>query len=103
MPLGKKHGARLTYTALTNTYKKEFERKLLANYLGFAADGYFLPWAEWSACSVTCSIGHQTRQRICREPSYGGMDCEGPREEQRNCSQVGCPGNIFIRISSNIE
>ena len=59
-----------------------------------SVDGYFEPWSQWSECSVTCATGSQTRQRVCVEPLYAGSECSGPRDEERNCTMVECPGNV---------
>ena len=61
-------------------------------------DGYFEPWSDWSECSVTCATGSQTRQRVCVEPLYAGSECSGPRDEERNCTMIECPGNVSAKL-----
>ena len=59
-------------------------------------DGSFSNWSEWSACSVTCADGQNTRTRACDspEPARGGISCEGEDIQYRNCTEVPCPGMI---------
>jgi len=47
-------------------------------------------WGEWSACSVSCGGGVQTRMRpILVPPQFGGT-C-GPTEEMQACNTQACP------------
>lgn len=43
-------------------------------------------WSEWSRCSVTCGIGHETRERRCE-----GRECKGQSVQTREC-MVDCKG-----------
>ncbi|OWF34851.1 Hemicentin-1 [Mizuhopecten yessoensis] len=54
-------------------------------------DGYWLTWSDWSKCSVTCENGTQFRTRVCNEPLYNGIPCEGPKQENRDCYPRECP------------
>ncbi|KAL9968596.1 hypothetical protein ACROYT_G020705 [Oculina patagonica] len=58
-----------------------------------SVDGGFSPWSSWSECSVTCGDGYQTRTRTCTNPppQGNGNDCEGDREESRQCNDGPCP------------
>ncbi|XP_062576607.1 thrombospondin-1-like [Saccostrea cucullata] len=57
----------------------------------------FVPYGDWSQCSVSCSNGVQTRVlfRTCSEPAplYGGKPCMGrsTRLENKQCRGQGCP------------
>ena len=44
-------------------------------------------WGPWSACSVTCGKGYQTRSRMCNDPppQFGGDICEGMLVEVQKC------------------
>ncbi|KAF6769316.1 hypothetical protein AHF37_11847 [Paragonimus kellicotti] len=64
-------------------------------------NGEWSNWSSWSACSRTCGIGLQTRERECSQPSpqFGGRLCPGSAKEVRTCevnrpgSSVACPGS----------
>ncbi|XP_048085915.1 LOW QUALITY PROTEIN: adhesion G protein-coupled receptor B1-like [Alosa alosa] len=54
-------------------------------------DGTQDEWSPWTACSVTCSEGWQSRTRICGTSAYG-TQCTGPLRENRPCNNtVSCP------------
>ncbi|XP_019645823.1 PREDICTED: uncharacterized protein LOC109486433 [Branchiostoma belcheri] len=58
-------------------------------------DGGWSDWSPWSACSVTCGVGTQTRDRTCTNPppANGGADCDGLDQETQDCdTEVLCPG-----------
>ncbi|XP_078573393.1 von Willebrand factor D and EGF domain-containing protein-like [Branchiostoma floridae x Branchiostoma japonicum] len=60
-------------------------------------DGGWTDWSPWSACSVTCGVGEQTRDRTCTNPApaHGGADCGGPDQETQACDTgVSCPGKL---------
>ncbi len=47
-------------------------------------------WSDWSACTVTCGGGTQTRTRTVITPAaYGGAPC-GPLSETRACNEQPC-------------
>uniref|UniRef100_A0A673BBA9 Adhesion G protein-coupled receptor B1b n=1 Tax=Sphaeramia orbicularis TaxID=375764 RepID=A0A673BBA9_9TELE len=48
-------------------------------------------WSPWSACSVTCSEGWQSRTRVCASSSFT-TQCTGPLRENRPCNNTAvCP------------
>uniref|UniRef100_A0A669D2M5 Adhesion G protein-coupled receptor B1 n=1 Tax=Oreochromis niloticus TaxID=8128 RepID=A0A669D2M5_ORENI len=48
-------------------------------------------WTPWSACSVTCGEGWQSRTRVCATSSFT-TQCTGPLRENRPCNNtVVCP------------
>ena len=50
----------------------------------------FLPWSEWSTCSLTCGSGEQTRTRECDQ------NCDDIQtdelSETQSCNDDDCPG-----------
>ncbi|CAH8874719.1 unnamed protein product [Trichobilharzia szidati] len=44
-------------------------------------------WSSWSACSRTCGVGLQSRERECTQPQpqFGGRLCRGSAKEIRTC------------------
>lgn len=54
----------------------------------FPADG---GWSDWSACSVSCGDGTQTRTCINPAPACGGAACSGPSTQ--SCNAGCCPVN----------
>uniref|UniRef100_A0A3Q2GTZ0 Adhesion G protein-coupled receptor B1 n=1 Tax=Equus caballus TaxID=9796 RepID=A0A3Q2GTZ0_HORSE len=54
-------------------------------------DGKWQAWASWAGCSVTCGGGTQRRDRVCLGPFFGGVACQGPQDEYRQCSPQRCP------------
>ncbi|XP_066271469.1 uncharacterized protein [Branchiostoma lanceolatum] len=59
-------------------------------------DGGWSDWGPWSACSVTCGVGEETRDRTCTNPApaNGGAECDGPHQEVQACDTgVSCPVN----------
>ena len=61
-------------------------------------------FSEWSACSVTCEKGTQSREqsRTCTnpEPEFGGKYCVGDATnvEIRSCDMKKCPGNYISNV-----
>ncbi|XP_064605661.1 coadhesin-like [Liolophura sinensis] len=55
-------------------------------------DGNWSIWESWSACSVTCGIGNQFRQRKCNNPapSGGGQECSGDKTGIQSCRVAEC-------------
>ncbi|XP_077362631.1 adhesion G protein-coupled receptor B1-like isoform X2 [Festucalex cinctus] len=48
-------------------------------------------WSPWSACSVTCGEGWQSRTRVCATSSFT-TQCTGPLRENRPCNNTAvCP------------
>ncbi|XP_028400368.1 uncharacterized protein LOC114523591 [Dendronephthya gigantea] len=54
---------------------------------------YFSPWGGWTACSVSCGLGTQTRQRSCiyTHAQSGWQTCHGVTFQTKKCSS-NCPG-----------
>ena len=61
----------------------------------FSVHGSWAGWEEWGTCSVTCGNGVSFRIRACADPSpvFGGEACEGPSQEEMNCTGDNCPGD----------
>jgi hypothetical protein len=53
-------------------------------------------WGDWSACSVSCNSGSQTRKRNCTD----GQNCIGSNTETQACTGVAC--NTGNRKKKNI-
>lgn len=50
-------------------------------------------WSSFSACSLPCGGGTQTRTRtVTTQPTFSGAACP-PLMEQQNCNTQGCPVN----------
>jgi len=68
-------------------------------------NGGWSAWSSWSACSVPCGGGSQTRTKTCDNPapSCGGADCSGPSEETQACNTQPCISCIDIgfRVRGN--
>lgn len=64
----------------------------LCAWLSPTVDGKWQAWASWGGCSVTCGGGTQRRERACLGPFFGGVACQGPQDEYRQCSAQRCPG-----------
>ena len=48
-------------------------------------------WSDWSACSLTCGGGTQTRTRtVTKQPTAGGQSCPSLTDTQ-SCNTQGCP------------
>ena len=63
----------------------------------FPGNGGWSPYSAWSACSVTCGGGTQTRTRQCDSPTpYGtGAGCGSDDTESQACNTEACaPRNI---------
>lgn len=55
-------------------------------------------WSNYSACSATCGVGAQTRNRsVLVQSAYGGKLCTGDSVERRPCSIRSCP--VDCRLS----
>lgn len=77
---------RLLWSILTRT------QYLLNNFS--SVDGEWNAWTGWSACSVTCGSGRETRTRHCNNPApeYGGKMCPGNTTESKSCYPAYCSG-----------
>lgn len=53
-------------------------------------------WGSWTACSLTCDSGFQSRNRACLDHKLNQFDGEicsnGPSSEDRACNEDPCPG-----------
>ena len=50
-------------------------------------------YGDWTACSVTCGEGTQTRTREQTMPQSGnGAACVGEATETQSCNENACPG-----------
>uniref|UniRef100_A0A3P9KFT4 Adhesion G protein-coupled receptor B1 n=1 Tax=Oryzias latipes TaxID=8090 RepID=A0A3P9KFT4_ORYLA len=55
------------------------------------ADAKTDEWSSWSACSVSCGEGWQSRSRLCATSSFTS-ECTGALRENRECNNtVVCP------------
>ncbi len=53
-------------------------------------------WSPWSACSITCGEGWQSRTRVCATSSFT-TQCTGPLRENRPCNNTAvCPGECLV-------
>ena len=62
-------------------------------------------WTAWSACSVTCGGGNQTRTRSCDSPlpSFGGQTCLGMSIDfPRDCNNQSCDPGYMIKLFVNL-
>merc|ERR1719428_1383158 len=70
----------------------ETERFVLCEDEACPIDCIWGPWAGWSACDAACGDGAQRRTRdIQVNAAYGGLECEGPFEEEQGCKLTDCP------------
>lgn len=49
--------------------------------------GPWLPWSQWSVCSVSCGGGQQSRSRLCSSPP-----CSGLSRQSKTCNTQVCLG-----------
>lgn len=56
-------------------------------------NGNWSAWSDWSTCSVTCSVGVETRSRSCDNPppQYNGHACVGNVTDTQPCNDSVCP------------
>lgn len=55
--------------------------------------GPWLPWSQWSACSVSCGGGQQTRTRHCSFPP-----CSGLSRHSKTCNTQVCLGESVFAV-----
>lgn len=55
--------------------------------------GIWNAWSDWSACSVTCGEGGQSRARSCEGGFSGAAQsgCVGETDDKRSCNDAECP------------
>ena len=60
-------------------------------------DGGWSTWGSYSACSVTCDGGRQTRSRTCDNPApaYNGNSCPESSVVEQSCNTFSCPGKYL--------
>ena len=72
--------------------------------ISIPVDGGYSDFGDWSACSVPCGEGTQTRTRTCTNPApaHGGADCVGEASQTQTCKENDCPGfNIASIVLPN--
>lgn len=56
-------------------------------------------WEEWEDCGVTCGKGFRRRERaIDVYPQDGGVNCEGPHFDMRDCDYKKCPEPTHLEL-----
>ena len=65
------------------------------NYQGAVVDCQWNVWEPYSACSVACGEGTQTKTRTKSVEEFGGGTCSGEYEKTISCYEGQCtsPGN----------
>ncbi|RXN17958.1 SCO-spondin [Labeo rohita] len=59
--------------------------------------GPWYDWSAWSACTVSCGGGSQSRSRSCRTPPCSGMRRQSKTCNTQVCLEVGCPPGRLYR------
>uniref|UniRef100_A0A3Q3NA32 SCO-spondin n=1 Tax=Mastacembelus armatus TaxID=205130 RepID=A0A3Q3NA32_9TELE len=59
--------------------------------------GMWLPWSQWSVCSVSCGGGQQSRSRLCSSPTCSGLSLQSKTCNTQVCLEVGCPPGRLYR------
>ena len=76
-------------------------------FIDSIVNGHWESWTAWSACSVTCHPGTQTRSRSCRAEQFGGNQvCTIGivQYSEQQCQDVLCqPGVIFYGVPNFIS
>lgn len=60
-------------------------------FLSLDLVGPWLPWSQWSSCSVSCGGGQQIRSRVCSSPP-----CHGLSRQSKTCNTQVCLGRFQI-------
>lgn len=70
----------------------------MARCIASSVDGSWASWESWTTCSVTCDGGTSARFRSCSNPTPSslGKYCVGPSFDVTACSQIPCPGKLFV-------
>ncbi|XP_052813619.1 hemicentin-1-like isoform X2 [Mya arenaria] len=57
--------------------------------------GGWSDWSSWGACSATCDVGLERRDRTCTnpKPDLFGDHCFGDNHEDRVCRNTSCAGD----------
>lgn len=65
----------------------------------FPVNGNWSAWSDWSTCSVTCSVGVETRSRSCDNPppQFNGHACVGNVTDTQPCNDSVCPCEWSIK------
>ena len=66
-----------------------------------SVNGIWSSWTVWTACTSSCGIGTQLRNRMCNNPSPSGngTSCSGSASEVRQCFSKPCSGIHPVVIS----
>ncbi|CAG5895700.1 unnamed protein product [Menidia menidia] len=59
--------------------------------------GPWLPWSQWSVCSVSCGGGQQARSRLCSSAACHGLSRQSKTCNTQVCLDVGCPPGRLYR------
>ena len=64
---------------------------IISNCIVILVNGGWTEWREWSACSISCGGGSQTRFRNCTNPipANGGLNCSASAVDIRDCVNNG--------------
>ncbi|KAM9774698.1 SCO-spondin [Syngnathus typhle] len=57
----------------------------------------WLPWSQWSVCSVSCGGGQQARFRTCGSSACSGVSRQSKTCNTEVCLEVGCPPGRLYR------
>ncbi|WAR27191.1 ADT1-like protein [Mya arenaria] len=75
------------------------------NLGGCPVDGFWGAWESWSACSVTCGNGQQTRDRNCTFPpdAVKGTECQGQPQDHQQCNDGPCTSKYTSTMCGTLE
>ena len=67
-------------------------------FLSHKVNGSWGEWSEYDTCDAECGPGSQQRVRKCDSPApqYGGDECEGESEENKDCNLKPCPSALIF-------